>query len=342
MSAPESTSSKGRPSLLSETAPGAGDNSSRILASLEGRAVAQPLPRRRPKKPLMIAALALVGFGALGAWQLQRGQQGESTATAAAPATRGTAVGAGAGKAQATGGASAAVTAAVANASGVSALVGGASTSQAAVIVADDSTRADTSVAAASSPSGNGADSDRLSRALASGVAPTLSPSVAVAPGAQPAEKSASTAVAAVGSASSTNAVAKRAAPAVASRTDRQTVKSRHPEKVASAHGSKRVKGHASSVKDDPDADLLAALVARTKPYEPKASSANAPKGAGGATTKAARPAADAHRTSLADQVKACDKGNFFEAQACRWRVCSDHWGKDPACPSTAAAAQTH
>lgn len=324
MSAPESNSSKGRPSLLSETAPGAGDSSSRILASLEGRAVAQPLPRRRSKKPLMIAALAVIGFGALGAWQLQRGQQDESVATAAAPATGGSAVVAGADKGHAAaGGASAVATAAVANASGVSATAGGASTPQAAVIVADDSTRAETSVAAASGPSGNGADSDRLSRALASGSAPTLS---------------------AAGSASSTNATgAKRVAPAVASRTDRQSAKSRHPEKVASAHASKRVKGHASPVKDDPDADLLAALVARTKPYEPKASSANAPKGAGGgAATKAARPAADAHRASLADQVKACDKGNFFEAQACRWRVCSDHWGTDPACPSTASAAQTH
>lgn len=338
MSAPESTSSKGRPSLLSETAPGAGDSSSRILASLEGRAVAQPLPRRRPKKPLMIAALAVIGFGALGAWQLQRGQQGES----AAPVAQSSAVGAGAGKAQAAaGGASAAVVAAAANASGVSATAGGASTPQAAVIVADDSTRADTSAASASGPSGNGSDSDRLSRALASGSAPTQSPAMAL--GAQPADKSASTAVASAGSASGTNAAAKRAAPAVASRTDRQTAKSRHPEKVASAHASKRGKGHASSVKDDPDADLLAALVARTKPYEPKASSANAPKGAGGgATTKAARPATDAHRASLADQVKACDKGNFFEAQACRWRVCSDHWGTDPACPSTASAAQTH
>jgi hypothetical protein len=341
MSAPDSTSSKGRPSLLSETAPGAGDSSSRILASLEGRAVAQPLPRRRSKKPLMIAALAVIGFGALGAWQLQRGQQGESVATAAAPATGGSAVEASAGKVQAAaGGASAVATAAVVNASGVSATAGGASTPQAAVIVADDSTRADTSVAAASAAPGSNADSDRLSRALAGGSAPTLSPALAVAPGAQPADKRASAAVAAAGSASSTNAAAKRAAPAVASRTDRQTAKSRHSEKVAAAHASKRVKGHASSLKDDPDADLLAALVARTKPYEPKASSANAVKG--GAATKAARPAADAHRGSLADQVKACDKGNFFEAQACRWRVCSDHWGTDPACPSTASAAQTH
>ena len=75
MSAPESTSSKGRPSLLSETAPGVADSSSRILASLEGRAVAQPIPRRRSKKPLMAAALAVIGFGAFGAWQWQRIQQ---------------------------------------------------------------------------------------------------------------------------------------------------------------------------------------------------------------------------------------------------------------------------
>lgn len=334
MSAPESTTSKGRPSLLSETAPAAGDNSSRILASLEGRSVAQPLPRRRPKKTLMIATLAVIGFGALGAWQLQRGQPGQSAATAAAPATHGSAVVADVGKpAQAAAGASATVIAAAANASGVTATVGGASTPQAAVIVADDSTRADTSAVSASGPSANGADSDRLSRALAAGSAP-----------AQPADKNASTAVAADGGASATNAaLAKRAAPAVASHTDRQAAKSRHPEKVASAHASKRARGRASPAKDDPDADLLAALVARTKPYEPKAANGNASKGAsGGAATKAARPTVDAHRGTLGDRVKACDKGNFFEAQACRWRVCSDHWGKDSACPSTAAAAQTH
>ncbi len=319
MSAPESTSSKGRPSLLSETAPGVADSSSRILASLEGRAVAQPIPRRRSKKPLMAAALAVIGFGAFGAWQWQRIQQGEPTAVAAAPAAQ---AGTGAGKAQPAMPANASATALAAAASGA------AAAPQAAVIVADDPVQADRAAAASS-----GAGNDPLSRALASGVAP--------------ADKTASP-VAVAGASGANAAVAKQAsAAAVASRADRQTAKSRYAEKdkkIAAEHASKHAKKRSKSAKDDPDVDLLAALVARTKPYEPNAANKNPPKGtsAAAASAKTAQPSAGAHHASLGDQLKACDKGNFFEAQACRWRVCSGHWGADPACPSTASAAQTH
>lgn len=312
MSAPESTSSKGRPSLLSKTAPGAADSSSRILASLEGRAVAQPIQRRRSKKPLMVAALAVIGFGAFGAWQWQRVQQGEPTVVAGAPAAQ---AGASVGKAQPATPASVSAAALVAAASGAAA----ASTPQAAVIVADDPVQADR--AASSSPV---AGNDPLSRALASGAAP--------------ADKGAS----------GTNAaVVKRAPAAVASRTEREAETSRHGKKEkkgAAERAGKHAKTRSRSAKEDPDADLLAALVARTKPYEPNAAGAHAPKGAsaGAASAKAAQPSAGAHHASLNARLKACDKGNFFEAQACRWRVCSDHWGKDPACPSTASAAQTH
>ena len=160
----------------------------------------------------------------------------------------------------------------------------------------------------------------------------------ALASGAAPADKGAS----------GTNAaVVKRAPAAVASRTEREAETSRHGKKEkkgAAERAGKHAKTRSRSAKEDPDADLLAALVARTKPYEPNAAGAHAPKGAsaGAASAKAAQPSAGAHHASLNARLKACDKGNFFEAQACRWRVCSDHWGKDPACPSTASAAQTH
>ena len=84
------------------------------------------------------------------------------------------------------------------------------------------------------------------------------------------------------------------------------------------------------------DADLLAALIARTKPYDAKA-----PHGASDVSAKGAS-SAKGRTVSLGDQIKACDKGNFLEAQSCRWHVCSGHWGKDPACPGSAPAAQAH
>lgn len=347
MSAPESTRSKGRPSLLSETAQGAPDTSSRILASLEGRAVAQPLPRGRSKKPLVIAALAVIGFGALGAWQWQRGQQNESTLAAGTSAARSSAVVADVDKAQAAAGASGAAAAVVANASGAtagtaaprSAAGGAASSPQTAVILADDSVRADAHAASAASP--DAADGDRLARALASGTAPAQ-PAVAAAlgGGAQSGGKAASTTVAMAATAS--QSTDKRASgKTVASRAERQTAKGRAAEKLA-VRTTKHAKARTPATKDDADAELLAALVARTKPYDAKASRADAAKGASaGPAAKAARPVSDARHASLSDSLKACDQGNFFEAQACRWRVCSDHWGKDPACPSTASAAQT-
>lgn len=295
MSAPETTS-KGRPSLLSETAPGAPDSSSRILASLEGRVSAQQLPRRRSnKKPLVAAALAVViGAGAFGAWQWQRSQDTAHPALAGADRSH-----------------TAPVAASGAGAPAVKAAQSGpaaASTPQAAVIVADDTLSAS---ASASTPG-----ADPLSRALASGV---------VAPTGKPASVPSATA------ASGTKSVAKAAASApAASRNEHDNAKS-HREKAAAAHPAKRAKAHTPGRSDDPDADLLAVLVARTKPYD-----AHAP-----VTASAAKGASAAHPVSLAAQIKQCDKSNFFEAQLCRWRVCSDHWGKDPACPSANSTAQT-
>ncbi|MDG0025139.1 phage tail protein [Trinickia sp. Y13] len=320
MSAPESSSSKGRPSLLSETAPGSVDNNSRILASLEGRVVAQQPPRRRSKKPVLAVGAAVVAFSALGAWQWLRGQQNDVSVATAAPAAT-VAAKASPASGAATGAASSVQVAQVA----------AASAPQAAVIVADDTVRGDDASASAGASSPRGADADRLSQALASGAAPV-----------QNGDKPVSAAVAA---AATSAPAAQQQAPVktMAARTQRESAKqnpresakTRHAERLAGAHARKHVKGRSRAVKDDPDVDLLAALVARTKPYDAKpAKAASAPVGA----SKAA--ASKAGAASLADQVKACDNGNFFEVQRCRWRACSGHWGKDPACPSTAAAAQ--
>lgn len=298
MRAPETTS-KGRPSLLSETAPGAPDTSSRILASLEGRVSAQQLPRRRSKKPWAIAALAaVVGVGALGAWQWQRAQDaGHPVVASAASHAAGASV------------------ATMASASGTAAThvgvaqnaQGAASAPQAAVIVADN-----TNTASNTAASPNVTGSDPLSRALANGASSAGGASGAAASG-------------------KPSAAGK---PAVA-QAQHESAKSRRPEKAAE-HGGKHGKDgkdRAVAKHSDSDVDLLAVLVARTKPYD-----AHAPQSASDAKAAAA---AKGHPVSLAAQVKQCDKSNFFEAQLCRWRVCSDHWGKDPACPSANHEEQT-
>jgi hypothetical protein len=294
MSAPETTS-KGRPSLLSETAAGGPDNSSRILASLEGRVSAQQLPRRRSKKPWGVAAIAaVVGIGALGAWQWQRSQDAGHAAVA--------------GAARAAAGASAVANASGAAASGAHVAQGGqgaASAPQAAVIVAENT---------ASSPAVTG--TDPLSRALANGASSA----------GQAAAATGSSGAAAAANPSATNK------PAAAHAQSGNT-KTHRTAKLAAERWGKHARGRAAGKHDDPDADLLAALVARTKPYD-----AHAPQSASDAKAAAA---AKGRPVSVAAQIKQCDKSNFFEAQLCRWRVCSDHWGKDPACPSVKHAPQT-
>jgi hypothetical protein len=312
--------------LLSETAPGGANNNARILASLEGRVVAQQPVRRRSKKPLVAVALAVLGLGAFGAWQWQRSQvqvseHPELTQSAASDTTH------------AATGASAAAATRVAQGEAASA-------PQPAVIVADDSVSGNP--AAASAPADS--DAGRLSRALASGTTTGQSAaqvaqqpaSATGATAAHPASGVASTALAAA-SAAPAAPVSKRAqAKALASRTQHESAKTRRAEKLAAAHARKRAKARAAAAKDDPDADLLAALIARTKPYDAKA-----PHGASDVSAKGAS-SAKGRTVSLGDQIKACDKGNFLEAQSCRWHVCSGHWGKDPACPGSAPAAQAH
>jgi hypothetical protein len=297
MSAPETTS-KGRPSLLSETAPGAADNSARILASLEGRVAAQGAPgSQRPKKHFVAAALAVVGLGAVGAWQWHSAHETAYPVMAVV-------------------GGSIAASAATASAAPLTKQVQqvqqgqqvqqaqaqqAAPPSQAAVIVAGETP--------ASLPSVAGADP--LSRALEDGAVPPSGSSAfatggAAAPG---------------GASASTKATAGKAAGA---RAEHDSVKRHSAQKHGAARAGKHTKERA---KDDSDADLLSALIARTKPYDANAE-------------KKGRSERKGHALSLAERVKACEKSNFFEAQACRWHVCADHWGKDPACP-TANATET-
>jgi hypothetical protein len=293
MNVPETTS-KGRPSLHSETAPGGPDNSSRILASLEGRVSAQQLPRRRSKKPWAIAAvLAVIGAGALGAWQWQRSQDAGHAVVAS-------------GASHAAAGASAATVVNASGAAAASARVAqsgqdAASSSQAAVIVADNT---------ASSPAVTG--TDPLSRALTNGASST------------------DNATAAVGASSAAVAGKQSAAAAQA---PHESAKNHRAEKHAAERGGKHAKNRAAPKHDDPDVDLLAALVARTKPYD-----AHAPQKS---ASDAKAAAAKGRPVSLAAQIKRCDEANFFEAQLCRWRVCADHWGKDPACRSSNSEQQT-
>ncbi len=308
MSAPETTS-KGRPSLLSETAPGAADKSSRILASLEGRVAAQQAPRPfRLKKEFAAVALVVVGLGVIGAWQWHSVQDRAYPVTGVVGGSVAQVATAGASGATAGRMAQDAVSSPSPSPSARVAQdrQGLASTPQAAVIVADETP--------ASSPSVAG--TDPLSRALASGAVAT-GPVTAGGAGASGAA-----------SASAKSAARK---PADA----RDSAKRRRAEKLAAARAGTQTRGGAAQddADADADADLLSALVARTKPYDSHPSK----KGRSGGKAASAKE----HPVSLAARVKECEKSNFFEAQICRWHVCSDHWGKDPACPSPSSSQTT-
>src|SRR6516225_3742296 len=81
MSAPDNSTPKSPHSLLADTAAsaeGAQPDRSRIFANHEGRVVppaAPPRAGRRPRAPLAIAALLLVGAAGFGAWHVfERGE----------------------------------------------------------------------------------------------------------------------------------------------------------------------------------------------------------------------------------------------------------------------------
>ncbi|CAG9190657.1 Type II and III secretion system protein [Burkholderia vietnamiensis] len=208
---------------------------------------------------------------------------------------------------------------------------------QPATIVNDDA--ASQTVASASSAA-SGADNSRLSRALANGAADasgTAATGVAAATAAAAATKSAK----ANGAKSDKLAARGKADAKADTKTEtRAEARKRHKEQQAELAQAKkrrdataRTANAKASAKDDPDADLLAALVARTKPADKKAAAQKAQA----APTKTAATTGG----SLAARVKECEQRGFFEDQLCRWRVCDGHWGKDPACPSAAQSPET-
>ncbi|WP_025600771.1 hypothetical protein [Burkholderia sp. WSM2230] len=321
MSAPENSNSKVPPSLLSDKAKGADGNGSRILANLEGR-VASPADKpRRSRTPLALVALLVIAAGGWGAWRMQQRGQNEPLA-AAVPASAVTI-------------AKAAVPASAASAAaqvGANAQAAEPASSQAATIITDESE----SKAAAASPASAGTAESRLSRALAGGAEPgsASTPVAAVASagasGAAGASNSAATRAASAVRHDKSSAVASRSKHEAAARSKKENATataSNHRSGTTTASAqSKKAKPDASS-KDDSDADLLAALVARTKPAETKGGSSNP-------ATRVATAAVPGN-AKLAERVKECGQRGFFEDQLCRWRVCDGHWGKDPACPGS-------
>jgi hypothetical protein len=172
---------------------------------------------------------------------------------------------------------------------------------QAATIVNDDS-----AAKTASAPATSG---DRLSHALADGAVdePGSAPVVASAKNNAP--------KAATPGKAQTQAAAARKHKA--QQTDLAQARKRHNATTRQA-----------GTNDDSDADLIEALVTRTRPPGAK-KSAQAPATANGAGNP-----------TLAARVKDCSTHGFFEDQLCRWRVCDGHWGTDPACPTAQKQAQ--
>ncbi|QGZ66448.1 hypothetical protein [Paraburkholderia acidisoli] len=307
MSAPDTPTPKAAPSLLGDApAPAAGKtaaapaNGSRILANLEGRVVPPAAPPRatgRSGKAVALLALCLLAVGGFGAWHVyERGTGASATrstqpAAADNPATKPAVV------------AAASVPAAA---------------PQTATIVNDDD--ADTARPAAAASSAG--DDNRLSRALSDGAKDDAN--VAAASSAPVTASTASSTAAT--SASHKEAEAKAASHHETKSDARAEAKKAHH--AAAVAQAKKREAHRAGTKDDSDADLLAVLVARTKPSDGKAD---------------ARPAKTvAASASLAQQIKACGQRGFFEEQLCRWRVCDGHWGKDAACPAAAKANTEH
>jgi hypothetical protein len=312
MSAPDKSNSKAPPSLLSNAGNGADANGSRILANLEGRVEPQADAPRNSRTPLILVALLVLCVGSWGAWRVQR----HAVSKAAEAVASGNVVA----KAPVASAASAAapVTLAAASQAGPAS----ASPSQAATIVSDNSADKD----GASAPAN--ADDSRLSRALANGAdeANPVSPAKTVAAaGGKNDESKATTKSAEV--VSSGSASGKNRHESVPTHGKHELADSKaHPANSKTVAQSKKPEP-GTRRREDADADLLAALVARTEPYDPKT-----PVSAKTSKVSASTRPANAH---LAEQVEACGKNGFFEEQLCRWRVCDGHWGKDPSCPQS-------
>jgi hypothetical protein len=309
MSAPDKSNSKAPPSLLSNAGNGTDANGSRILANLEGRVEPQVDAPRNSRTPVILVALLVLCVGSWGAWRVQH--------RAAAKPAEAVASGNVVVKAPA-------ATAASAVAPATFAAASQASAPQAATIISDNPADKD-------SASPLGADDNRSPRALANGAGDANQASSA---------KAAALAGAA-GVKKSEPKTAKEPATAVKSvlasgkslnETSQAPGKHEHELANAKAHPANaktlvqsRKQEQGAHRRDDADADLLAALVARTEPYH-----AESPDTVKRAKVSASTGVENAH---LAQQVAACGKNGFFEEQLCRWRVCDGHWGKDPSCP---------
>ncbi|MEX3943765.1 hypothetical protein AB4Y44_30315 [Paraburkholderia sp. BR10937] len=305
MSAPDNSTPKAAPSLLADTpasVPGAQPGGSRILANLEGRVVPPATPPgtgRRPRAPMLIGALVLISAAGFGAWHVaERGAPANAGTQAATPAVAPTVAPAGAAPA-------------VANAASAPDT---ASASHTATIVSDDESAGNAKPVPDAVASATVPDDGRLSRALANGAR----------------DAGASTPAGGAAPLASASLDANRKHPARGAESRHEAKSAAHAGNAkAEALAKKRHDGRPGSQKDDSDVDLLAVLVARTKPGDGKDASAHASKPA---TSK----------LTLAQQVKACGEQGFFEDQLCRWRVCDGHWGKDPACPAAARASTEH
>ncbi|RQH09891.1 hypothetical protein [Paraburkholderia dinghuensis] len=293
MSASYTPTPKVPPSLLADTPAnvhGGRPEGSRILANLEGRVVppaARSREGRRQRSVLAIAAL-LMTAAAFGVWHVFE---------RSVPAVHETHVA----------GATVAPDSGARGAAKVTRLPAGALPRRAATIVADEESVAVTKPASGTVASATVRDDARLSRALANDarVAGAGAASGSAAPPA--------------GAATEANhkRVAKRAETRVKAKAAGHT--------KAEALAKKQPDTQTAARKDDSDADLLAVLVARTKPADCKDAIVQAAK-------------VKAGKLTLAEEVKACGERGSSEDQRCRRRVCDGHWGKDPACPAAARA----
>jgi hypothetical protein len=187
----------------------------------------------------------------------------------------------------------------------------------------------------------------------------------------KPTEKASEPAPAASNQTASTAKPASEPAPAAAhqaaSTTPAKTVPSEQPEpKTAKVPATKNTPAKAKNTKEesvatgaapsDRDASLLAALVAYgegkpapdiNKQAVPITGKSPSGKPSGGKTTVAQAgdgqfdPKRDVvvreSDVSTTELVRRCKTLGFFESLLCRMRVCSNLWGKDPACPQSSA-----
>ena len=346
MSVPESNS-KGRPSLLSEQTGAPQADDSRILANLEGRVAPPPQQPKRSRVMPAVVAVLVIALGGWGAWLVSQRSTSEGTvkvaavsenavrksegAVLASDALASTSVAAVAASGSTLNNASSdGASAATVAAAGAS----GASASTAATIVADDDTAKSTQSAQPAQPASD--DASRLSRALSEGTEPAGKAASPVVSGSKhdSEQKSEASAGTKHGAHAQKLANVSRDRHQVASNERHAKDKSR----LAHADSKKSSTAKRETQHDDSDADLLAALVARTKPADPKAITAVAASGPSAAAP--AKKVSTNASGSLAERINECSQHGFFEEQLCRWRACDGHWGKDPHCPASAQARQ--